>query len=480
MEKYIENLNNNKKLNNFNLIKTPGCTSYNDYHIIDEAEEFDALNINDITCNNSKNNNTNIKYNTITIKQLNDNYNNYNTEIGTTKINNILKNVKWPLKKLSENIIISKDYRKTAYKTSIELFSLRNRIKQSSKKLMIKSEGFLESQTHKSGENDSEMDSEISNTSIDVSTNCEKSKNKFNDLIARYYMGSAENISGNYDTYVTNCLKLISYFKKRDYFLKLKIIENIINDLNERYISNINKLGTLNNLINKNNLNCNMNNNENINKSAPSNPIIKNSSKSNINKVSKSSTFEFSENKLLLVLDLDETLIHSDLDLKYTAHDKYVEISDGSVIPLNVRPYVLEFLDFCYQYFDIVIYTASCSDYADPILDYIEEEGKVKYFKYRLYRENCIVYGNFYIKDLLIFDKPLEKTIIVDNNLFSFCHYLNNGVLVTSYYNENDDLDLLSLIEFFKATIINSADVRTEIASTFEFEKILLSLKNIK
>ena len=456
MENNKTNIKNKTVIINKNIIKTPELSasnlmSLNDIHLFDDIS------------------NNKLGENDESYKKETTNLNNYNTEIGCTNINKILSNIKCPLKKLSENIVI-KNIKKTACKTSIELTSLKNKIKQSSKKLYDKSEAYVDSKAQKVADNDSEMDSEISDNSLDDPSRSEKSKSKFNDLIAKYYMGSAENVSGNYDAYVTNCLKLISYFKKRDYFVKLNLYNNLIDDLNDRYYNKLNKLSSLNNITSYNSSNIEGNSNSN-----------KNEIKTNKDEEAKKATcFEFSSNKQLLILDLDETLIHSDLDLKYSAHDKYIELSDGSVIPLNIRPYVKEFLEFCLDYFDIVIYTASCSDYADPILDYLEDEIKGKFFKYRLYREHCVVYGNFFIKDLIIFNKPLEKTIIVDNNLFSFSHYLNNGVLVTSFYNESDDLDLLSLIEFFKASIINTNDVRKEIASTFEFEKILTSLKNIK
>lgn len=389
---------------------------------------------------------------------INNNNNNYNTEVGGLNINKILNSIKCPLKKLSENIVI-KDIKKLACKTSIELTTFKQRAKLSSKILYGKSEAYAEDKAQKLLDNDSEIESDLSDNSIEDPSKCDKAKNKFSNLIDKYYMGSADNISGNYDTYVTNCLKLISYFKKREYFEKLNIYNSVINDLNEKYYNDKCKLNNFTNILNK--------------KISTNNGIQKQQNIYCLN------CFNLSNSKLLLILDLDETLIHSDLDLKYSAHDKYIELNDGSVIPLNIRPYIKEFLDFCNQHFDIVIYTASCSDYADPILNFLEEHLENNYFKYRLYREHCIVYGNFYIKDLLIFNKPMEKTIIVDNNLFSFCHYLNNGVLVTSYYNENDDLDLLSLIEFFKSSIVNSKDVREEIANTFEFEKIQNSIKNI-
>lgn len=347
---------------------------------------------------------------TFDIKHKTDNY-------GTEIASNYLKNsLKWPLSKLSEKFIDKRD--KLNCKTSMNLIEC-NKIKERSMKLLFLSEAYIESAHKSATDHDSEIDSDLSSTSLDYPENSDKAKMKFEELINRYYMCSSENIQGNYDAYVTNCLKLIGYFKKQSFF------------------------------FNKN-------------------EFIKESIKLQYGKLKLS-------NKPLLILDLDETLIHSDLDMKWSAHDFYIKTEDDSVIPINIRPYLFEFLEFCNINFDIIIYTASCKDYADPVIDFIEKEKS--YFKYRFYREHCISYGSFLLKDISIFEKPLNQTLIIDNNLFSFAHYLKNGILISSYYNESNDLDLVSLMEFFNQSIIGKEDIREEIERTFEFNKICKGLK---
>ena len=75
-------------------------------------------------------------------------------------------------------------------------------------------------------------------------------------------------------------------------------------------------------------------------------------------------------NKKTLILDLDETLVHSsfkppenpDLTLP-------VEI-DGSInhVYVLVRPGTLEFLEVLSEYYEIVIFTASMQKYAEPLM----------------------------------------------------------------------------------------------------------------
>lgn len=367
------------------------------------------------------------------LKSPNIDYTNYGTEIST-----YTNNFKSPLKKLSQNILYMPSSRKLECKTSIDLMK-KMKIKQSSKKFLSLSENANEtkiSEVQIDSDNDSEISEDLHNNNIIVSrskqdndkdkdkdnlinTLMEKShKDKlFEDYYKKFYMPSCDNISGCYDLYVTNCLKMISVFDPQQSF------DNKVFEIKE-----------------------------NISKSL----IL--------------------SNKPLLILDLDETLIHSDLECKFVAHDEYIE-TDSGIIPINIRPNLFEFLDFCEVHFDLVIYTASCADYADPILDYLEKSKK--YFKKRFYREHCICYRNLYLKDLSIFNKPLNQTLIVDNCIFSFAYYLSNGVLITSFYNDVEDLDLLSLIEFFKSSILNCPDVRTELENTFEFKKIYNNLINV-
>ena len=359
------------------------------------------------------------------LKSPNVEYYNYGTEIST-----YTNNFKSPLKKLSQNIFVLPSSRKLECKTSIDLIK-KMKIKQSSKKFLSLSENANESKSsHEQTEsdNDSEVSEEQYNNNLvsrtkekdnvmSVITEKSDKEKLFEEYYKKFYMPSCDNVTGCYDLYVTNCLKMISVFDSQSSF-DSKVFE------------------------------------------------IKES-------ISKSLNFT---NKPLLILDLDETLIHSDLECKFVAHDEYIETESG-IIPINIRPNLYEFLDFCAVNFDLVIYTASCADYADPILDYIEKNKK--YFMKRFYREHCILYRNLYLKDLSVFNKPLNQVLIVDNCIFSFAYYLSNGVLITSFYNDVEDLDLLSLIEFFKSSIINTPDVRVELESTFEFKKIYNNLINV-
>jgi len=135
-----------------------------------------------------------------------------------------------------------------------------------------------------------------------------------------------------------------------------------------------------------------------------------------------------------------------------------------------LRPNLFEFLDNVYEKYELIIFTASNKNYADKIIDYIEKDKK--YFSLRLYREHCIfIKPGIYIKDLRIFNnRNLKNVILIDNSIFSFANQFNNGILITSFYNDNCDSFLLSLIDYLEYFIEKCDDVRLINKKQFKFE----------
>jgi CTD small phosphatase-like protein 2 len=72
------------------------------------------------------------------------------------------------------------------------------------------------------------------------------------------------------------------------------------------------------------------------------------------------------------------------------------------------------------EYWDIYVYTASTSSYANAIVNFLDPDGSL--ILGILNRSNCMETKNgFFIKDLRILKgKSLEKTVIVDNLSHSF------------------------------------------------------------
>ncbi|KAI9996885.1 hypothetical protein PInf_000148 [Phytophthora infestans] len=151
--------------------------------------------------------------------------------------------------------------------------------------------------------------------------------------------------------------------------------------------------------------------------------------------------------KKCLVLDLDETLVHS----TFRPTNNYdfiipVEI-DGSTHLVYVckRPGAEEFLIEMAKYYEIVVYTASLSVYADPLLDKLDPEGTIRY---RLYREHCVQYEGCYVKDLSLLDRDITQTIIVDNSPMAYAFHPRNAIGCSSFYDDLNDRELQSIGRF--------------------------------
>ena len=85
--------------------------------------------------------------------------------------------------------------------------------------------------------------------------------------------------------------------------------------------------------------------------------------------------------KKTLVLDLDETLVHSSFKpIENPDIILPVEI-EGSVcnIFILVRPGVAQFLQKMFKHYELVIFTASLSKYAEPLMKIIDPEGMCSY-----------------------------------------------------------------------------------------------------
>ena len=110
---------------------------------------------------------------------------------------------------------------------------------------------------------------------------------------------------------------------------------------------------------------------------------------------------------------------------------------------INLRPFWKKTLNLIKRNYHIIAFTASHQAYADAVLDFMDPNKK--YFKYRLYRNNCslveIEKSKFYVKDLNIFDEhyDLKDIVIIDNSVLSFIYHLENGIPIVPYYNEDKD-----------------------------------------
>ncbi|KAI5477472.1 NLI interacting factor-like phosphatase [Pseudohyphozyma bogoriensis] len=196
-----------------------------------------------------------------------------------------------------------------------------------------------------------------------------------------------------------------------------------------------------------------------------------------------------------LVLDLDETLIHS-TSRPYPRRGKggkagqlkvrLVEVVlDGrsTVYTVYKRPWVDFFLRKVSAWYTVIIFTASLPEYADPVIDWLDGgDGGGGMVGGRLFRSvsrssaagfllgvvelvrkwagwDCRHSNGSYVKDLSVVDADLSRVCLVDNSPASYAINQANGIPIEGWINDPDDeclLDLLPMLDSLRFT----SDVR--------------------
>eukprot|EP00918_Siedleckia_nematoides_P095653 GHVU01209931.1.p1 GENE.GHVU01209931.1~~GHVU01209931.1.p1 ORF type:complete len:553 (+),score=50.71 GHVU01209931.1:2670-4328(+) len=156
-----------------------------------------------------------------------------------------------------------------------------------------------------------------------------------------------------------------------------------------------------------------------------------------------------------LVLDMDETLIHTSAQpyrgFEYKWRVNFDETTHGYVYE---RPFCGSFLEAVCEAFEVVVFTASTQYYADQVLDQLDPSGSL--IQHRLYREHCTQLDGAFTKDLTLLDRPLSNIIIVDNSPISFAMQVNNAVPISSWYYDPKDSELISLLHLLKDMMMKS------------------------
>ncbi|CAL8462668.1 g2201 [Coccomyxa elongata] len=157
-----------------------------------------------------------------------------------------------------------------------------------------------------------------------------------------------------------------------------------------------------------------------------------------------------------LVLDLDDTLIHSDW-------------TRGRGWRTFKRPGAEDFLRQMAQYYELVVYTDQLPTYADPILDRLDPQ---RFIQYRLYRDSTQYVNGKHVRNLNYLNRDLEKVLLITANADAYELHPDNAVKLKPWKLEPEDtalLDLLPLLEQIFRT--NVPDVRAVVRS-FEGQDI--------
>uniref|UniRef100_K7FA16 CTD small phosphatase 2 n=1 Tax=Pelodiscus sinensis TaxID=13735 RepID=K7FA16_PELSI len=155
------------------------------------------------------------------------------------------------------------------------------------------------------------------------------------------------------------------------------------------------------------------------------------------------------QGRICVVIDLDETLVHSSfkpinnadfvvpVEIEGTMHQRppprQPAAGTGGVVGEGFSA-LLE----C---------TPLSRQYADPVTDLLDRCGV---FRTRLFREACVFHQGCYVKDLSRLGRDLRKTLILDNSPASYIFHPENAVPVQSWFDDMADTELLNLIPVFE------------------------------
>lgn len=170
--------------------------------------------------------------------------------------------------------------------------------------------------------------------------------------------------------------------------------------------------------------------------------------------------------KLTVVLDLDETLVcaYESTGLPAVLHSqalragvKWFQLQCVAIekdnegksrvnhVTVYERPGLQEFLKRTSEFAELVLFTAGLEGYASPLVDRIDPEKRITA---RLYRP-ATVSSRYreHVKDLSCLGRNLRRTVIIDNNPFSFILQPLNGIPCVPFTGEHpEDQQLLGVL----------------------------------
>jgi TFIIF-interacting CTD phosphatase-like protein len=156
--------------------------------------------------------------------------------------------------------------------------------------------------------------------------------------------------------------------------------------------------------------------------------------------------------KKVLVLDLDETLLHSTMFHVGRSPDFELGLAQA-----YLRPGLRQFMAFALDWFETGIWTGSTRDYTmSAIAGFVKEPDRLSFV---WTREQCSIRTDpttgeqYRTKDLsrvIAAGHNVESIIVVDDDLRPWGEYQDNVVLVEKYRGETDDRELVLLLSYLE------------------------------
>lgn len=171
---------------------------------------------------------------------------------------------------------------------------------------------------------------------------------------------------------------------------------------------------------------------------------------------------------MLIILDIDETLIH-------TFSDKLNQNPDLEHLPnfiledkqyfVKLRPYVNDFLKYVFDNFEVAIWSAASLDYIEEIIKILGYN--LTDFKFVYSKNNCTITYDYNLMEYVLCKKlhkiskryNLEQVLIIDDLAQTAKFNYGNLINIKTYTTSNTDTELLKLISYLH-TLKNKTNVR--------------------
>jgi len=141
-----------------------------------------------------------------------------------------------------------------------------------------------------------------------------------------------------------------------------------------------------------------------------------------------------------LVLDLDETLVHTCGFCPNFLTDS-TELGDGTYLLL--RPGLRSFLEYATENFEIFIYTFAERGYAAPIIQIIAPRLDMGHL---LFRDSCCLRDNRIYKDLAMLGRDMKDVILIEDNPMTARFFSKNTLLIPRWTGSPTDTALTTMV----------------------------------
>jgi Dullard-like phosphatase family protein len=123
---------------------------------------------------------------------------------------------------------------------------------------------------------------------------------------------------------------------------------------------------------------------------------------------------------------------------------------------VKLRPGAIDFINRMSEFYELVVFTASLSKYADPLINMIDPKRLICE---RYFREKCVPSRGALVKDLSKLGRNLKSLILVDNSPASYSLQPENALPIPTWIDDPNDYELQKLIPILEL-LSTFSDVR--------------------